>query len=98
MRPRSESRAVSPDRSQGFGILTHIGRKSGRVYRTPVNLFRAPVCTWGLLEQTRRGSRTSASTIAGNSGRIDVADQLETCEGGKLQQRVDAWRQSAGFV
>jgi hypothetical protein len=27
-----------------------------------------------------------------------VADQLETCEDGKLQQRVDAWRQSAGFV
>jgi deazaflavin-dependent oxidoreductase (nitroreductase family) len=26
----------------GFGILTHIGRKSGRVYRTPVNVFRAP--------------------------------------------------------
>ena len=25
----------------GFGILTHIGRKSGRVYRTPVNVFRA---------------------------------------------------------
>jgi deazaflavin-dependent oxidoreductase (nitroreductase family) len=26
----------------GFGILTHIGRKSGKVYRTPVNVFRAP--------------------------------------------------------
>ena len=26
----------------GFGILTHIGRKSGTVYRTPVNVFRAP--------------------------------------------------------
>ena len=26
----------------GFGILTHLGRKSGRVYRTPVNVFRAP--------------------------------------------------------
>ena len=25
----------------GFGILTHIGRKSGKVYRTPVNVFRA---------------------------------------------------------
>jgi deazaflavin-dependent oxidoreductase (nitroreductase family) len=29
-------------RLPGFGILTHIGRKSGRVYRTPVNVFRAP--------------------------------------------------------
>jgi deazaflavin-dependent oxidoreductase (nitroreductase family) len=26
----------------GFGILTHIGRKSGKVYQTPVNVFRAP--------------------------------------------------------
>jgi deazaflavin-dependent oxidoreductase (nitroreductase family) len=26
----------------GFGIITHVGRKSGRVYRTPVNVFRAP--------------------------------------------------------
>ena len=26
----------------GFGILTHVGGKSGKVYRTPVNVFRAP--------------------------------------------------------
>lgn len=24
----------------GFGILTHVGRKSRKVYRTPVNVFR----------------------------------------------------------
>jgi deazaflavin-dependent oxidoreductase (nitroreductase family) len=24
-----------------FGILTHVGRKSAKVYRTPVNVFRA---------------------------------------------------------
>ena len=24
----------------GFAIVTHVGRRSGRVYRTPVNLFR----------------------------------------------------------
>src|SRR5580658_1843754 len=29
-------------RLPGFGILTHVGRKSGRVYRTPVNVFRTP--------------------------------------------------------
>jgi deazaflavin-dependent oxidoreductase (nitroreductase family) len=28
-------------RLPGFGILTHVGRKSGRVYRTPLNVFRA---------------------------------------------------------
>ena len=30
------------DRLPGFGILTHLGRRSGKVYRTPVNVFRAP--------------------------------------------------------
>ena len=30
------------DRLPGVGILTHVGRKSGRVHRTPVNVFRAP--------------------------------------------------------
>ena len=29
-------------RLPGFGIITHVGRKSGKVYRTPVNVFRAP--------------------------------------------------------
>src|SRR5207248_8043902 len=29
-------------RLPGFGIVTHIGRKSGRVYHTPINVFRAP--------------------------------------------------------
>jgi deazaflavin-dependent oxidoreductase (nitroreductase family) len=29
-------------RLPGFGILTHVGRKSCRLYRTPVNVFRAP--------------------------------------------------------
>jgi deazaflavin-dependent oxidoreductase (nitroreductase family) len=26
----------------GFGILTHMGRRSGKVYRIPINVFRAP--------------------------------------------------------
>jgi deazaflavin-dependent oxidoreductase (nitroreductase family) len=26
----------------GFGVVTHVGRRSGRPYRTPVNLFAAP--------------------------------------------------------
>jgi deazaflavin-dependent oxidoreductase (nitroreductase family) len=38
------NRVTSPfaSRLAGFGILTHIGRKSGRSYRTPVNVFRTP--------------------------------------------------------
>lgn len=30
------------NRLPGFGILTHIGRKSGRTYQTPINVFRVP--------------------------------------------------------
>ena len=26
----------------GFGILTHVGRKSGKVYHMPINVFREP--------------------------------------------------------
>lgn len=26
----------------GFGVLVHQGRKSGRTYRTPINVFRTP--------------------------------------------------------
>src|SRR6266545_736678 len=29
-------------RLPGFGIVVHRGRKSGRIYRTPVNIFRQP--------------------------------------------------------
>jgi deazaflavin-dependent oxidoreductase (nitroreductase family) len=27
-------------RAPGFAIVTHVGRRSGRAYRTPVNVFR----------------------------------------------------------
>ena len=30
------------DRLPGFGIPTHVGRKSGRLYHAPVNVFREP--------------------------------------------------------
>jgi deazaflavin-dependent oxidoreductase (nitroreductase family) len=38
------NRLTSPfaGRLPGFGIVEHTGRRSGRVYRTPVNVFRAP--------------------------------------------------------
>ncbi len=29
-------------RLPGFGVVVHTGRKSGREYRTPVNVFREP--------------------------------------------------------
>jgi deazaflavin-dependent oxidoreductase (nitroreductase family) len=29
-------------RLPGFGVVLHVGRRSGRRYRTPVNVFRTP--------------------------------------------------------
>jgi deazaflavin-dependent oxidoreductase (nitroreductase family) len=40
------SRVINPltrlvaGRLPGFAILTHVGRRSGRVYQTPINVFR----------------------------------------------------------
>ncbi len=34
--------SVVAGRLPGFGIITHRGRRSGRTYRTPVNVFRRP--------------------------------------------------------
>jgi deazaflavin-dependent oxidoreductase (nitroreductase family) len=31
-------------RAPGFAIVSHVGRRSGRAYRTPVNLFRSGDC------------------------------------------------------
>ena len=30
------------NRLPGFGVVTNVGRKSGRLYETPVNVFREP--------------------------------------------------------
>jgi deazaflavin-dependent oxidoreductase (nitroreductase family) len=36
------NRVLGPfaERLPGFGVVEHVGRRSGRTYRTPVNLFR----------------------------------------------------------
>ena len=54
-------------RLPGFGILTHVGRKSGRLYRTPVNVFREA----GGCELETRGVRyqLSAPTIVHDATR-----------------------------
>src|SRR5258705_13272354 len=49
-------------RLPGFGILTHVGRKSGRVYRTPVNVFRVSEGFLIALTSTGRSIRLSLGT------------------------------------
>ena len=59
-------------RLPGFGILTHRGRKSGRVYRTPVNGFRAPNGFLIALTYGRESEWVKHVLTAGGC-------QLETC-------------------
>jgi len=53
------------DRLPGFGILTHVGRKSGKVYRTPVNVFRAPEGFLGALTYGRESEWVKNVLAAG---------------------------------
>ena len=58
-------------RLPGFGILTHVGRKSGRVYGTPVNVFRAPegfliALTYG------RESEWVRNVLAAGAGQLET--------------------------
>ena len=48
-------------RAPGFGLLTHVGRTSGRTYVTPLNVFRRGdrylfALTYGLIEANTYGS------------------------------------------
>jgi uncharacterized membrane protein required for colicin V production len=53
----------------GFGILTHVGRKSGKVYRTPINVFR--VSNGFIVALT-----VSIATTEGDNGSRDLLVQL----------------------
>jgi uncharacterized membrane protein required for colicin V production len=53
----------------GFGILTHVGRKSGKVYRTPINVFRA---SSGFIVALT----VSIATTEGDNGSRDLLVQL----------------------
>jgi len=62
-------------RLRGFGILTHAGRKSGRLYHTPVNVFRAPngfliALTYG------RESEWVKNVLAAGSCRLKTLGQV----------------------
>lgn len=62
-------------RLPGFGILTHVGRKSGRVYHTPVNVFSVPngfviALTYG------RDSEWVRNVLAAGGCRLQTRGQL----------------------
>lgn len=63
------------NRLPGFAILIHWGRKSGRTYRTPVNVFRRPdgfliALTYGRECQWVRNVMAAGSAELETSGKI----------------------------
>ncbi len=70
---RMASRFVA--RLPGFGVVTNVGRKSGRPYRTPVNVFRQPdgfliALTYG------RDSGWVKNVIAAGGCKLETRDAL----------------------
>lgn len=59
----------------GFGIVVHVGRKSGRRYRTPVNVFRRPggyviALTYGEVADWIRNVRSAGGCDLERRGRL----------------------------
>lgn len=55
----------------GFGILTHKGRKSGRLYKTPVNVF--PVPNGFMIALTySRNSEWAKNVMAAGGGEVET--------------------------
>jgi deazaflavin-dependent oxidoreductase (nitroreductase family) len=59
----------------GFGIVVHVGRRSGRRYRTPVNAFRRPggyaiALTYGEVADWIRNVRAAGGCELERRGRL----------------------------
>src|SRR5579872_6625183 len=68
-------------RLPGFGMLTHVGRKSGRLYRTPVNVFRTAdgfliALTYG------REAHWAQNVLAAGGCRLEARPAVSACEPG----------------
>lgn len=67
-------------RAPGFAIVSHVGRRSGRAYRTPVNLFRSGdryviALTYGADSQWVRNVQAAGEARVTTRGRtIELVD------------------------
>ena len=67
-------------RAPGFAIVSHVGRRSGRAYRTPVNLFRSGdryviALTYGADSQWVRNVLAAGAVDIGTRGqRLHLVD------------------------
>jgi deazaflavin-dependent oxidoreductase (nitroreductase family) len=67
------ARLVAP-RLPGFGVIVHRGHKTGRLYRTPVNVFARPggytvALTYGTGSEWLRNVQTAGQCVLETRGR-----------------------------
>jgi deazaflavin-dependent oxidoreductase (nitroreductase family) len=63
----------------GFALLEHVGRRSGRQYETPVNVFRAPdryviALTYGESDWVRNVLAAGTCVIRSRRRRVELAE------------------------
>lgn len=88
---RVTNRLIEPvaRRSRGFAVVHHVGRRSGRRYSTPVNLFRLD---GGAIVSLTYGPRAdwSQNVLAGG-GTIEDASGLRPIRSARIVDRTVAW-------
>lgn len=63
----------------GFGVVVHRGRRSGRSYRTPINIFRTPdgyvaALTYGVTDWARNVMATGGCELETRRKRVRLTD------------------------
>jgi deazaflavin-dependent oxidoreductase (nitroreductase family) len=69
-------------RAPGFGVIIHRGRKSGRTYRTPVNIFRRPDGYAITLDRT--DSDWLRNVLAAGACELESGGQVEQLTGPRI--------------
>lgn len=79
----------------GFGVVHHRGRRSGREYRTPVNVFPVP---GGVVIALIYGPRTDwvRNVVAAGGCGLETRGRLLACHSPRLYR--DSGRASTGLV
>jgi deazaflavin-dependent oxidoreductase (nitroreductase family) len=80
----------------GFGILEHVGRKSGKEYRTPLNVFPTDDGVAILLSYGPERDWLKNITIAGHA-RIRRTGRTVELTGPRVMPKAEAARYVTGF-
>ena len=77
----------------GYGVLVHIGRKSGRVYRTPLNVFRARNGGFAIVIVYGRESDWLRNVRAAGRAELVTRRRRYTVSNPRIESDVQARRQ-----